>query len=135
LAEEFETLPESRDLSRYRDKIVNGPIVYTFFWLGIPPLLNQIIFVVYNVADVYWLSCYSKLTVSVPRQVMPVIMLFQAIIMATNSACLSIVSQYIGAKEYKNASYEASRFFTLACFSGAILNITLLTLRNISLRG
>ncbi|MBO3803298.1 MAG: polysaccharide biosynthesis C-terminal domain-containing protein, partial [Candidatus Brockarchaeota archaeon] len=87
-------------------------------------------FVAYNVADTYWLSCYSELTLSVPRQVMPVIMLFQAIIMATNSACLSIVSQYIGAKEYENASFEASRFFTVACFSGAVLNVTLLTLRN-----
>jgi len=56
-------------------------------------------------------------------------MLFQALVMAINAACLSIVSQYIGAKAYKNASVEASRFFTTACFSGIALNIILLTLR------
>ncbi|MEM3523686.1 MAG: MATE family efflux transporter [Thermoproteota archaeon] len=95
MTEELE-LQEPRDISRYRDRIINGPIIRTFLWLGIPPLLNQLVFVAYNVADTYWLSCYSELTVSVPRQVMPVIMLFQAVIMATNAACLSIVSQYIG---------------------------------------
>ncbi|MCS7114223.1 MAG: MATE family efflux transporter [Nitrososphaerota archaeon] len=129
MVEEPETLREPRGIGKYRDRIVNGPTVNTFFWLGMPPLLNQLVFVAYNVADTYWLSCYSELTVSVPRQVMPVIMLFQAIIMATNSACLSIVSQYIGAKAYKNASLEASRFFTVACISGVTLNILLLTLR------
>jgi putative MATE family efflux protein len=56
-------------------------------------------------------------------------MLFQALVMATNAACLSIVSQYVGAKAYRNASVEASRFFTAACFSGIALNIILLTLR------
>lgn len=130
MVDEFEALQEPHGIGKYRDRIVNGPTVSTFFWLGIPPLLNQLVFVAYNVADTYWLSCYSELAVSVPRQVMPVIMLFQAIIMATNSACLSIVSQYIGAKAYKNASLEASRFFTIACLSGATLNILLLTLRS-----
>ncbi|MEM1539093.1 MAG: MATE family efflux transporter [Candidatus Bathyarchaeia archaeon] len=129
MAEDLETVQGSHGLGKYRDRIVNGPTINTFFWLGIPPLLNQLVFVAYNVADTYWLSCYNELTVSVPRQVMPVIMLFQAIIMATNSACLSIVSQYIGARAYKNASLEASRFFTAAFLSGVALNILLLTLR------
>ncbi|MEM2997339.1 MAG: MATE family efflux transporter [Thermoproteota archaeon] len=129
MTEELE-LQEPRDISRYRDRIINGPIIRTFLWLGIPPLLNQLVFVAYNVADTYWLSCYSELTVSVPRQVMPVIMLFQAVIMATNAACLSIVSQYIGAKAYKNASLEASRFFTVAFLCGAFLNMLLLTFRS-----
>ncbi len=61
---------------------------------------------------------------------MPVIMLFQAAIMATNAACLSIVSQYIGARAYKNASLEASRFFTVSFLCRALLNILLLTLRS-----
>ncbi|MEM2926592.1 MAG: MATE family efflux transporter [Candidatus Bathyarchaeia archaeon] len=129
MAEEFEGYPEPQNLSMYRDRIVNGPTINTFFWLGIPPLLNQLVFIAYNVADTYWLSCYSELTVSVPRQVMPVMMLFHAFLMATNAACLSIVSQYIGAKAYNKASYEASRFFTIAFLFGAALNLTLLTFR------
>jgi len=128
MAEE-RVLPESRDLSRYRDRIINGSTVSTFLWLGVPPMLNQLVLIAYNVADTYWLSRYDELCVSIPRQVLPVLMLFQAVVMATNAACLSIVSQYIGAKAYKNASIEASRFFTTACISGVTLNIILLTFR------
>ncbi|MBS7657214.1 MAG: MATE family efflux transporter [Candidatus Bathyarchaeia archaeon] len=129
MAEELGSLLESPDLSKYRDRIVNGSTVSTFFWLGVPPMLNQLVLIAYNVADTYWLSRYDELCVSIPRQVFPVLMLFQALVMATNAACLSIVSQYIGAKAYKNASKEASRFFTAACISGVSLNIILLSFR------
>ncbi len=129
MADDAATPSELLDIGKYRDKIINGPVVSTFLWLGVPPLLNQLVLIAYNVADTYWLSCYNELCVSVPRQVFPVIMLFQALVMATNAACLSIVSQYVGAKAYKNASIEASRFFTTACFSGVALNIMLLALR------
>ncbi|MEM2094024.1 MAG: MATE family efflux transporter [Candidatus Bathyarchaeia archaeon] len=120
---------EPQGVTKYRDRIVNGPIVSTFLWLGVPPLLNQLVLIAYNVADTYWLSCYNELCVSVPRQVFPVIMLFQALVMAINAACLSVISQYVGAKAYKNASLEASRFFTVACTTGATLNIILLAFR------
>ncbi len=80
-------------------------------------------------ADAYWLSLYSEVSVAVPRQVWPITMLFQALINALTAASLSIVSQYIGARNYKEASLSASRFFTLAFFSGAILNVVLLTVR------
>ena len=68
MSEEPEELSEPRAVSKYRDRIVNGPIIRTFFWLGIPPLVNQIIVVAYNLADAYWLSVYSDITVAVPRQ-------------------------------------------------------------------
>ncbi|MBS7614636.1 MATE family efflux transporter [Candidatus Bathyarchaeota archaeon] len=128
MAEELAS-SEPHGLSKYRDRIINGSAISTFFWLGVPPMMNQLVLIAYNVADTYWLSRYDELCVSIPRQVFPVLMLFQALVMATNAACLSIVSQYIGAKAYKNASTEASRFFTAACISGVTLNIVLLAFR------
>jgi putative MATE family efflux protein len=83
----------------------------------------------YNIADAYWLSTYSEITVAVPRQMWPVMMLFQALAMALTTASLSIVSQYIGGKAYKKASLEASRFFTASFLTGAILSLSLLILR------
>lgn len=129
MSEETEELPETCSISQYRDKIVNGPIIRTFFWLGIPPLVNQIIVVAYNLADAYWLSVYSDVAVAVPRQMWPVIMLFQALLMALTAASLSIVSQYVGCKAYEDASKAASRFFTLSFISGATLSFSLLALR------
>ena len=129
MSDDVEGPTERREISKYRDKIVSGPIIRTIFWLGLPPLVNQLVVVVYNVADAYWLSSYSEVTVAVPRQVWPVLMLFQAIAMALTTASLSIVSQYIGGKAYKNASLEASRFFTAAFFAGAVLSLSLFALR------
>lgn len=117
------------EISRYRDKIVNGPIIRTIFWLGLPPLINQLVIVIYSVADAYWLSNYNEVAVAIPRQMWPVIMLFQALAMALTTACLSIVSQYVGGRQYKKASLEASRFFTAAFVAGATLSFSLFMLR------
>ncbi|MEM3640658.1 MAG: MATE family efflux transporter [Candidatus Bathyarchaeia archaeon] len=122
--------PERSGISKYRDKIIDGPIIRTIFWLGAPPLVNQLVVVAYNVADTYWLSNYSEIAVAVPRQMWPILMLFQALANALTTASLSIISQYIGSKAYKEASLSASRFFTLAFLSGGALSITLLTLRH-----
>lgn len=120
---------EYRTISRYRDRIVEGPILRTLIWLGIPPMLNQLVTIVYNVADAYWLSSYSELSVVAPRQIRPILMLFQALLNALNAANLSIVSQYIGGRSFKEATYEASRFMTASIVSGLSLCLLLLTLR------
>jgi len=121
----------SSEIGKYRDKIVNGPIIRTIFWLGTPPLINQLVIVIYSVADAFWLSNYNEIAVAIPRQMWPVIMLFQALAMALTTASLSIVSQYIGGKQYKKASLEASRFFTAAFTAGAILSTSLFMLRHV----
>lgn len=120
---------ESSGIGKYREQIINGPVIRTIFWLGTPPLVNQLVIVAYNVTDTYWLSMYSEMAVAVPRQMWPILMLFQAVANALNAASLSMVSQYIGSKAYKEASLSASRFFTLACLSGGALSMILLTLR------
>ncbi|MEM3616585.1 MAG: MATE family efflux transporter [Candidatus Bathyarchaeia archaeon] len=130
MAEDSESSPEPRGISKYRDKIIDGPIIRTIFWLGTPPLLNQLVVVAYNVADTYWLSSYSEQAVAVPRQVWPILMLFQALANAINTASLSVISQYVGGKAYREASTSASRFFTLSFISGGALSILLLALRN-----
>ena len=130
MSDESEGPIEPREISKYREKIVRGPIIRTIFWLGLPPLVNQLVLVAYNVADSYWLSRYNEVAVAVPRQVFPVVLLFQAVSMALTTANLSIVSQYIGGKAYNKASLEASRFFTTSFFVGAILSLSLFILRS-----
>ena len=130
MAEDSESLPEPSGISKYRDKIIDGPIIRTIFWLGMPPLVNQLVVVAYNVADTYWLSVYSEQAVAVPRQMWPILVLFQALANAITTASLSMISQYVGSKDYKEASVSASRFFTLSLISGGALSILLLMLRN-----
>ncbi|MEM3770018.1 MAG: MATE family efflux transporter [Candidatus Bathyarchaeia archaeon] len=130
MAEDSESPLEPSGISKYRDKIIDGPIIRTIFWLGTPPLVNQLVVVTYNVADTYWLSNYSEQAVAVPRQIWPILMLFQALANAITTASLSVISQYVGSKAYKEASMSASRFFTLSLISGGALSMLLLALRN-----
>jgi Na+-driven multidrug efflux pump len=88
MAEDSEVLPESTGIGKYRDKVIDGPIIRTIFWLGTPPLVNQLVVVAYNVADTYWLSEYSEITVAVPRQMWPILMLFQALAMRARASNL-----------------------------------------------
>jgi len=120
---------EYRTVSKYRDRIVRGPILRTLIWLGIPPMLNQLVTIAYNVADAYWLSSYSELSVVAPRQTRPILMLFQALLNALNAANLSIVSQYIGRRYFREATLEASRFMTVSASSGLLLCLLLFGLR------
>lgn len=129
MAEGIDEGRESYAIGKYRDKVVSGPILRTLLWLGIPLLLSHLIFVAYHVLDAYWLSLYGEVTVAVPRQVWPVIMLFQALLNALTAACMSIVSQYIGSKNFREASLSASRFFTVAFIIGAAQCTLLLSLR------
>ena len=131
MSDESEGILEPRGIGKYRDRIVNGPIIRTVFWLGLPPLINQLVIVAYIVADTYWLSSYSEVTVAVPRQMWPVLMLFQALAMALTAASLGIVSQYVGGKAYNKASLEASRFFTVSFLAGAVLSVSLFALRGV----
>lgn len=132
MAEDSEgTLQTYGAVDKHRDRILNGPIIRTIFWLGLPPLLNQLIIVAYNIADAYWLSQYSEILVAVPRQIWPVMYLFHSAMGALNAACLAVIAQYVGAKAYDKASLEASRFFTLSFIIGGILGLTLYAFRNL----
>ncbi|MEM2377765.1 MAG: MATE family efflux transporter [Candidatus Korarchaeum sp.] len=122
-------MSEGRSISSYREEILNGPVVWTFFKLGIPPLLTQLIQVAYNVLDALWLSMYSDLAVAVPRQVWPVIFLFNAPMMALNAVGMSVISQYIGMGRYGDASASASRLLTSSLSLGILFSATLLSMR------
>jgi len=56
-------------------------------------------------------------------------MLFQALLNALNAANLSIVSQYIGRRSFREATLEASRFLTVSAASGLFLCLLLFSLR------
>lgn len=109
---------------------MNGPVIRTFFKLGIPPLLTHLIHVAYNVLDALWLSMYSDLAVAVPRQVWPVIFLFNAPMMALNAVGLSVISQYIGMGRYRDASISASRLLTSSLSLGTLFFAILLSMRD-----
>ena len=116
-------------IDRYRDEIVNGPIVKTLLWLGFPLMLVQLVNVSYNIADAFWLSKYSDVAMAVPRQAWPPFMLFNAFNMAISTANMALLSQYIGGRRYEEASEVASKFFTVALITSLAFGLTYFSLR------
>ncbi|MBS7606091.1 hypothetical protein KEJ31_07330 [Candidatus Bathyarchaeota archaeon] len=49
--------------------------------------------------------------------------------MALTASSLSIISQYVGGRSYREASQSASRFFTISFLTGFSLCLALLTLK------
>ncbi|MEM0014594.1 MAG: MATE family efflux transporter [Zestosphaera sp.] len=116
-------------IERYRNEIVNGPIVKTLLWLGFPLMIVQLVNVSYNVADAFWLSKYSDVAMAVPRQAWPPFTFFNAFNMALSTANMALLSQYIGARRYGGASDVASRFFTVTAITSLMFGITYFMLR------
>jgi Na+-driven multidrug efflux pump len=79
-------------VDRYRDSIVNGPVVRTLLRLGLPLIVVQLVNVSYNIADAFWLSMYSDVSMAVLRQVRPLIMFFNAFLMALSTANMALLS-------------------------------------------
>ncbi len=113
----------------YRNEVVGGPIVRTLLKLGLPLMIVQLVHISYNVADAFWLSKYSDVAMAVPRQVWPLLMFFNAVLMALSTANMALLSQYVGARRYGDASSTASKFLTVAALLGVGSGITYLSIR------
>lgn len=99
---------------------MNGPIIKTFLKLGLPLLLVRLIQDVYLLVDMFWLSRYNQYVMAVPRQVMPTYMLFMVFIMSFSSANLAILSQYVGAKMYKDLSRTFRKMLYASLLGGVV---------------
>ena len=119
----------SSRLEEYRELVVKGPLIPTLLKLGAPPMLSQLINVMYSVLNSLWLSLYSESAIAVPRQVFPVQTFFTALLNALNTAGTSFVSQYVGAKMYGHVRKEASRLLTAALALGVLSFATFFVLR------
>ncbi len=105
--------PSRGVVEKYRDRIINGPIVTTMLRLGAPLMAVQALYVSYNIADAYWLSVYRQYDIAIPRQVWPIQMLFLVFAQGIAAANLALMSQYVGAGSYGKASETASKFLTV----------------------
>jgi len=122
-------LPGQARLDSYRERILNGPVLRTLLWLGLPPMVVQLVHVAYGVADSLWLSMYDEKAIAVPRQVFPVLMLFSAAVNALSAAGSAVLSQLVGARAYDVVRVEASRFFTASLALGVSLSTAFFLLR------
>ncbi|NPA96273.1 MAG: MATE family efflux transporter [Crenarchaeota archaeon] len=113
-------MPQS--ISALRDRIVEGPITKTLLWLAWPLIVSSLVNVSYSLIDAMWLGRLSSSAFSAVMVVFPVLAFIYSFGMGFSAAGTSIVSQYIGAREFKLAERSAGQFIAFtailaACFS------------------
>ena len=119
----------SREYAKYREKILKGSILSALLWLGLPPLVNQLVQVSYNVIDSIWLSRLQDIALAVPRQIWPLLSLTFMIGMGISIANIALISQYVGAKKYDEADRVASNLYFFLIFLGMIIGLVFFSLK------
>lgn len=109
------------DKSQKRDLILNGNLLTVIITLAIPIVINSFIQTMYNLTDTYWISNLGPdemtgITLATPLQ--NIILNFG---MGITTAGSILISQYLGAKEDRQANimarhiYLCSMIFSIVC--------------------
>ncbi len=122
------------DMMKYRERIIGGSIIRTTLWLAWPIILGNIVNISYNLVDTFWLGKLGKASLAAPTVSWPLIMLFYSIGMGFSFAGITLVSQYVGAGEYRLASRSAGHLLGFMLFLSLILSGTGFSLSPIILK-
>ncbi|WP_297503485.1 MATE family efflux transporter [Thermococcus sp.] len=100
-------------IRRMREEILNGPIERTLLTLAGPLIVNNLVQVVYNITDTFWLGKLGREALSAPGTVWPIIGTLMALGMGFVTAGFAFVGQYIGAERYEKANRSAGALYSL----------------------
>jgi len=106
-----------------REEILNGPIEKTLLVLAGPLVVNNLMQVVYNITDTFWLGKLGREALSAPGVVWPIIGTLMALGMGFSMAGFAFVGQYIGAGEFKKANRSAGALYSLMLFFATVTAI------------
>ncbi len=110
-----------------RDEILSGNPVKTMFLLSIPIMVSQLLQVLYNLADTFWLghlpAAESGSAVAGMQIAWPLIWFLIAFAFGFGMAGVALVSQYIGAGDRDKANFSASQVFSLAVIFGLSISV------------
>ncbi|RLF80988.1 MATE family efflux transporter [Thermococci archaeon] len=99
-----------------RQEIVEGNIEKTILKLAYPLIINNMVQVLYNLTDTFWLGRLGTEELSAPGTAWPLVWFFMSIGMGFATAGFAFVSQYIGAKDYEKANKAAGALYSLMMF-------------------
>ncbi|AEH24133.1 MATE family efflux transporter [Pyrococcus yayanosii] len=99
------------DAMRY--EIVEGHIERTLIRLAWPLIINNMVQVLYNLTDTFWLGKLGKEQLSAPGTAWPLVWFIMSLGMGFATAGFAFVSQYIGAQEYEKANKAAGALYSL----------------------
>ncbi|NLY77444.1 MAG: MATE family efflux transporter [Tissierellia bacterium] len=100
-----------------RDKnelILRGDMYKAIISISLPLVINNFIHTLYNLADAMWVSRLGHIEFAATSFVFPVTMFFDALGRGISIAGSSILSQLVGASDYKDANKYASQLMAIS---------------------
>lgn len=107
-----------------RNEILHGSIYRTLFTLGWPVMLSNAFQTVYNLADTYWVSQFSVISLAAITLSWPMVFFFLSLAIGLSSAGTSLISQYTGAKREEDRDHAASQLFSFMLLLSIGLGVT-----------
>ncbi|AEH24132.1 MATE family efflux transporter [Pyrococcus yayanosii] len=120
---------KSDKIRRMREEIVSGPIERTLLKLAYPLIASNLVQVLYNMADTFWLGKLGREALAAPGTTWPVIGTLMHFGTGFAMAGFAFVGQYVGAEKYERANRAAGALYSLMLiFSMMTAIISLLVL-------
>ncbi len=109
---------------RMRQRILEGNPLKVLLVLSGPIIFNQLVQVLYNLVDTFWLGKLGRAAVSAPAVAWPVIMTVVFFGSGFTTAGLALISQYVGAGKWERVDRTIAQLlilsFGLALFFGTL---------------
>ncbi|AFN03612.1 MATE family efflux transporter [Pyrococcus furiosus DSM 3638] len=104
---------ERGKIQAMREQILNGPIEKTLIKLAYPLIISNLVQVLYNITDTFWLGKLGREALAAPGTSWPIIGTLMALGMGFATAGFAFIGQYIGAGEYERANRSAGALYSL----------------------
>ncbi|WP_136717694.1 MATE family efflux transporter [Halorientalis salina] len=101
--------------------LTSGGIGRPLFFLSFPIIITNLLQVMYNLADTFWLGQYSTPALAAISFGFPLVYLLISLGMGLSVAGSVLVAQHTGADEPRKAEYAASQTVTFSLIGSAIL--------------
>lgn len=112
-----------------KNMILNGPIYKVVLSLALPVMLSNLMQTLYNLADTYWVGQYEMIKGLEGELLSAIVLIFPAIGLTlalgagVSAACISLISQYIGANREHKAKTVAGQALSFAFISSLFLGV------------
>ncbi len=121
-------------IEEQHNRMMNTPIPKLVLSLALPTTISQLITVIYNTADTYFVSHIGTSAAAATGVVFSLMSIIQALGFGVATGANSIISRKLGAKENDKANICAASAFSIAVIIGLIIMIIgLLTIKKLML--
>jgi len=112
-----------------KEMMLKAPMVKVVLMMALPVMMSNLMQTLYNLADTYWVGQYEMMKGFEGEMLSAIILIFPAIGMllalgtGISTACISLISQYIGSSNESHAKKVAAQALTFSFIASLILGV------------